>query len=338
MSEPRSTPDIEDVVSSVRRLVSTTQSPRVKTRDLSFDKLILTPSLRVVPEVEPVAEPMVAAEVPVDAPEVAEATAAAPAEETIPEAPFIDVDTMDAAPGATLHLVEAEWEDELWTEHEIPLAEIAAEVEDAELVAAIEAEPLTDAWPEVGVMPDSWAQTEPEWAEEGPIPFIPLHHRAAAAVPVEDEAAGAEFEPSVAELPIVELPVLELPVVEEPVADVPAVETAVVEAPVEAELTDVDLPDAGVADDTAALLVASVVAAADPVEVPLEAVTAEHEPTLFDEDGSPIAILDEEALSEIVRNLIREELQGALGERITRNVRKLVRAEINRALAARAFD
>ena len=49
-------------------------------------------------------------------------------------------------------------------------------------------------------------------------------------------------------------------------------------------------------------------------------------------------MLDEAALHEIVRNLIREELQGALGERITHNVRKLVRAEINRALAARALD
>ena len=36
--------------------------------------------------------------------------------------------------------------------------------------------------------------------------------------------------------------------------------------------------------------------------------------------------------------LIREELSGTLGERITRNVRKLVRAEINRALTARDFD
>jgi hypothetical protein len=44
---------------------------------------------------------------------------------------------------------------------------------------------------------------------------------------------------------------------------------------------------------------------------------------------------DEEALREVVRDIIREELQGALGERITRNVRKLVRAEISRAIASR---
>ncbi|MBK1635247.1 hypothetical protein [Rhodovulum adriaticum] len=47
------------------------------------------------------------------------------------------------------------------------------------------------------------------------------------------------------------------------------------------------------------------------------------------------ALLDEDMLREIVGEIVRQELQGALGERITRNVRKLVRREINRALAAR---
>lgn len=48
--------------------------------------------------------------------------------------------------------------------------------------------------------------------------------------------------------------------------------------------------------------------------------------------------LDEAALRDLVAGIVREELQGALGERITRNVRKLVRAEIARALASRQFD
>ncbi|NTT84950.1 hypothetical protein [Tabrizicola fusiformis] len=43
---------------------------------------------------------------------------------------------------------------------------------------------------------------------------------------------------------------------------------------------------------------------------------------------------EDEALRELVRDLIVEELQGPLGARITRNIRKLVRAEIARALAA----
>ncbi|WP_435259282.1 hypothetical protein ACSBLW_05790 [Thioclava sp. FR2] len=47
---------------------------------------------------------------------------------------------------------------------------------------------------------------------------------------------------------------------------------------------------------------------------------------------------DEEMLRDLVRDIIREELAGTLGERITRNVRKLVRAEIARALAVREFE
>lgn len=50
------------------------------------------------------------------------------------------------------------------------------------------------------------------------------------------------------------------------------------------------------------------------------------------------SILDEEALREMVAEIVRQELQGSLGERITRNVRKLVRREIHRALAAQELD
>ncbi|WP_238368243.1 hypothetical protein [Mesobacterium pallidum] len=55
---------------------------------------------------------------------------------------------------------------------------------------------------------------------------------------------------------------------------------------------------------------------------------------LFAEDN----LLDEETLREMVADIVRQELQGALGERITRNVRKLVRREIHRALNSQDFD
>lgn len=54
----------------------------------------------------------------------------------------------------------------------------------------------------------------------------------------------------------------------------------------------------------------------------------------LDADGAEESYLDEESLRELVADIVRSELQGALGERITRNVRKLVRREIQRALAA----
>ena len=53
------------------------------------------------------------------------------------------------------------------------------------------------------------------------------------------------------------------------------------------------------------------------------------------EDGD--VTVDEEALRELVSDILRQELQGALGERITRNVRKLVRREIQRALQSKDY-
>lgn len=50
---------------------------------------------------------------------------------------------------------------------------------------------------------------------------------------------------------------------------------------------------------------------------------------------SPLAEMDVESLRLMVVQTIREELAGELGEKITRNVRKLVRREINRVLASR---
>lgn len=61
----------------------------------------------------------------------------------------------------------------------------------------------------------------------------------------------------------------------------------------------------------------------------------EDETDLFAEDEP---LYDEALLRDLVRDIIREELSGTLGERITRNVRKLVRAEIARAMTAREFE
>ncbi|QQA41576.1 hypothetical protein [Pelagovum pacificum] len=50
------------------------------------------------------------------------------------------------------------------------------------------------------------------------------------------------------------------------------------------------------------------------------------------------ALIDEEMLRDMVGQIVREELQGVLGERITRNVRKLVRREIHRILNSQDFE
>lgn len=48
--------------------------------------------------------------------------------------------------------------------------------------------------------------------------------------------------------------------------------------------------------------------------------------------GGAAPSLDEEALRERINAIVREELQGELGERISRNLRKLIRREISELL------
>ncbi|MBN8291690.1 hypothetical protein JI664_06920 [Rhodobacter sp. NTK016B] len=72
-------------------------------------------------------------------------------------------------------------------------------------------------------------------------------------------------------------------------------------------------------------------------EVPAEtAAEATIEPGAeTDEDALADTILDEEDLRQFVALIVREELRGQLGERITQQVRKLVRAEIAKVLDER---
>lgn len=49
-------------------------------------------------------------------------------------------------------------------------------------------------------------------------------------------------------------------------------------------------------------------------------------------------ILDEEALRGIVNAIVREELQGELGDRISRNLRRLIRREIGQVLEEQRRD
>ena len=50
------------------------------------------------------------------------------------------------------------------------------------------------------------------------------------------------------------------------------------------------------------------------------------------------SVMDEDAIRALVIEIVRQELQGTLGERITRNVRKLVRREIARAITTAEYE
>ena len=78
--------------------------------------------------------------------------------------------------------------------------------------------------------------------------------------------------------------------------------------------------------------------AEEPAESEVYAATAGDEDEAIEDLLSEEAVIDEAALREMVAEIVRQELMGALGERITRNVRKLVRREIHRALSAQDFE
>ena len=77
-------------------------------------------------------------------------------------------------------------------------------------------------------------------------------------------------------------------------------------------------------------------------EIALEDEFAELDDIDSDDENSDLIDaalpIDEDALHALVSDLIRKELQGVIGARITRNVRKLVRREIQRALVSRDLE
>jgi hypothetical protein len=279
MTERMSSVEIEDVLSSIRRLVTQDLRPKPQAID---DKLLLTPALRVVPAAdadERAPEPRA----PADAPDSAgrslsfEMTFADDADAPVDD----DMHSADAAGPVVFHRHGAV--------HDLAgaVTSIGAEV------------PVEGYEPETGEAGPADAVPVPEWPDSS--------WEAPEVISAVDEAevvAPSDGAPSWA------------PDDEERPGDPVAAEF--VEAPFVDVVDDVGLdPGSDVAEAEAlAALAADDDHVADPA----------------------LTELDESVLREIVRDIIREELQGALGERITRNVRKLVRAEINRATTSRDLE
>jgi hypothetical protein len=319
MAGPLSSEEIEDVVSSVRRLVSNEQSARRVTRDLNAERLLLTPALRVVSEVSPLSPLVLNADVAEpEAPPEHDLTAATP--ESDAEEPVEDEREADAE----VELIEADWEEELWSPPEsVSLGEVALGAEEAEILTSPDAATNIDTVAEPEDAQETWEQLGSDWVEDEPIAFIPLRRRAenlAARL-----AAGDVLEPS-------------LQGSSAPFGAAQGAAEDVVEAgeqPLDQDVSIAELGTTGFASVDPHLEAIG----PDPEDDEIRTGTTQRMPTeILDADGTPLAVLDEAALQEIVRQMIREELQGSLGERITRNVRKLVRAEINRALVARDLD
>lgn len=294
MSEPLSSHEIEDVLSSIRRLVSEELRPAARAATpaatAEAGKLLLTPALRVVAEAQPEPAPAPAEAFTLE-PEamsapMAEEALLAPATEDYDDLGMEELPPLAAVPTHSDADVAA-WEaneDVLWSAPGTPDDSIVETAEDEEAPLA-EQSAAAGHWsaqevPQVAGL--DWVQEEPDWVEPDPVAFV-AHPR----------------KPSLTEDPLARA-----------------------------------WADRAEAEVHASLDPAPRKPAVAPNPEPAPAPQAEG-PGLFDGDDP---VLDEETLRELVRDIIREELAGALGERITRNVRKLVRVEINRALTAREFE
>lgn len=108
-----------------------------------------------------------------------------------------------------------------------------------------------------------------------------------------------------------------------PEAEAPEAEAIAAEAPAEA--------DAGSGAEQAAYVGSA------PHDLAPQDAQAWGEPGPDADEDEDDAVLDEETLRLLIAQIVRDELRGQLGERLTHLVRKLVRAEIAKALDDRAI-
>ena len=264
MAEPMSNGEIEDVLSSIRRLVSEDMRPPARGA-AEAGKLILTPALRVVTEevdVPPVIAPIT---------QVVARLGAAVAERDEEWEP----ETGDAAPMAIDALQDGSWTDF------IPDVDAAPDYDD-DVVAFHSVRDAAGAKPEIA----AWAQHEDEGVPDEPAPL---------AGTIEPDQAWA------------------------------------------------DATEAGVIAELEEVVVERLTAAGSDDRFTDSAKGGDFAGSFDDgsfDDGAfddQELTFNEDVLRELVRDLIREELQGTLGERITRNIRKLVRVEIARAMAVQDY-
>ncbi len=370
MSNPVSNVEIEDVLSSIRRLVaqSEPQEQAVKEpakealpEDGGMDRLVLTPAFRVLErdDTDAASDAQTHAESqpdfaetdrPADA-DTAEIAQAAPESSSEPTSETKDVllnlvsDTAPELAAATDTMAE---DAPLELSQDDQIADEATQngSDDPETAPVAEQIELDDAYSKAAQ--SDQARAEVIW-ENGEAHVETLNGQRAdlmatiaeleAAVssqPEEWEPDGSEAQPVMdwSATPDTErrAPRLHLSVEDAVMADDTPVETA--ETASEVHNTAEPSLDAAVADDTV-------------VELPKAAAPEAQEPVadLPNDQDSDLAayldgenLIDEEALRDMVAEIVRNELQGVLGERITRNVRKLVRREIYRILSSQDFE
>ena len=287
MSDPLKKDEIEDVLSSIRRLVSEdvralaepeAVAPPQKPTQEAADKLVLTPSLRVGED----------------------ASSA-----NTPEPSADDSSTEDLVAQEIAKSLAATEEDA--GPRVLTLSKTGAETPAPTEGATVSPEMFKSATAEVDVAPEAEEVTTPKAEEETPETTVEDAQELPA---VEWQSVRSysemEFEP---------------------------------EAAGESDYAGTEVDAIEWAQGAEAASGSHAAAQSEPDTPASEAVIEAEVVSQPKADDAPYeAVLDEEMLRDLVGEIVRQELQGPLGERITRNVRKLVRREINRALASRQID
>lgn len=98
-------------------------------------------------------------------------------------------------------------------------------------------------------------------------------------------------------------------------------------------------PDADWANEAEARVLAELAGEAVTESVVYAANSERPEPSFGQKSSAiPSSFFDEDELRQLIQKIFREEMAGPMGERITRNIRKLVRAEVGRMLAAQDLE
>jgi hypothetical protein len=306
MSNPVTNVEVEDVLSSIRRLVSEDHRPtQAAQAPAPQDRLVLTPALRVTDVTDDELSEQSGDEAPFT---VAEEEAV---QEEAPEALILE--TPYATPDADEAPQFADWP---------PVEEAASDAEplsegrdhDAEEHSSEDLDPNAD----------NTLETSDEQAEASTPSPEPLDHMAQPQEPL-----NVGDNDGVVEAELMERAV---PFAEEVRSQTLSSKIAALEAVIGKRDDQWEPDDTGDSDYSGT----------EDAKMSWE----EPEPEVIDAAldavdeglGDVSDVLDEETLRGMVSDIVREELQGALGERITRNVRKLVRREIHRALAAQELE
>ena len=330
MSDPVTNVEIEDVLSSIRRLVSADDRPQKDEPEAAIeapDRLVLTPALRVdeshdspAEEAAPEADDMAAAD---------EAAGAAPQEHDQGDAPDTAQDT--AHDDAWDQVQEAPQEPA--TDHADPFVEDAEIVEEAEFAETSDHDEVAQdrSDDEDYDTSDDDGHDHPDDAPSDELKAYAAGFEEAVAAREDQWEPDGDSSDDYAAQPVTAMPW------QDHVPDPIPGDDASPENPAVADANEgldpfVAEPDDG--DDTE-----EAVEAASAQEAPAAAVPPPGNAFAAADEGLiPDDILDEDALRDLVAEIVRQELQGSLGERITRNVRKLVRREIQRALAAQELE